>query len=601
MYLRKRSNGVLYFRRRIPSDLKGMVDPGLFHYSLGTRKRQDAIKFYAAALDRSEQEITIAREKIRTAEDKGRAKIYPHLRERRKIEAEKAKRKRARAFCQYDEGAIESLVYRWFEKEMRETEAIYRDAFLLNSREERLELENELSEEEAYLLEERPGMQDMILFRKVRSILDAEDCDAPREWLNDPLFRRFYGLVTEGLLHLNRIAVSLVQNGKMPERFQKLPAFAPAASHPVFVSGHPSSGGPSNTLDELISRFEKEPKRQCLREATRKEYTLTYRALREEIGGDKPISHITRDEIRAVADTFRHLPSRATLNNKSERLKDLAARAKAEQKPLADVKTFNKKVHHISAIFRYAVIEQMITNSPAQNLAVPVPPSSGDEKGFSPKQLNIIFSGKLFRQFTEGGKAFQFEPNHKLRPCFFWSPLIAVFHGMRSGEILQLKTANVFERDGITVLKLEGQVKNRFAYRVIPLHPELIRLGFIQYIERVKKAGHEMAFPDAKFACDKKQSTWFQKPFSNYLKKIGVKTDRGQCFHSFRHTWNGGMRRVDVPQEIRRALGGWKDESSEASYGPDYIPRLFRYVEKLEYPGLDLSRLAPKFSRRNLK
>lgn len=600
MYLRQRA-GVWYFRRRVPSDLEGVIEPRRFHYSLGTKNRKEALEPYAAALARSEQEISEAREKIRKATEKGRSELYPLRKEARRIAAEKARRKRARAFCQYSEAAISHLVSRWFEREQRETETHYRDDFTLNEPEHRLEIVKELHDAEKCLTENLPGMGDFLVSRAVRSILDVEDCEVPREWLGNPLFRRFYSLVAEGLLHLNRMAVSLVQNGEMPERFQRLPAFAPAALHPMpaLIPGHSSSGGQSITLDELISRFEKEPKRQHLREATRKEYGMAFRALREQIGGSKPVATITRDEIRAVADTFLHLPARATLNNQKERLQDIAARAKTAGKPQADVKTFNKKVQHISAIFRYATVEQLIPSNPAQNLALPEPPPNGDEKGFTSEQLSIIFSGSLFRQFVEDGNAFQFVPNHPLQPCLFWSPLLALFHGMRSGEILQIKTANVFERDGIPVLKLEGEVKNHYAYRIIPIHPEVIRLGFLEYIERVRQAGHESAFPDAKTASDGKHSTWFQKPFSRYLEKIGVKTSRKQCFHSLRHTWNAGMRRADVPEEIRKAIGGWKrgNESAESGYGSQDMARLLKYLEKLNYTGLEFSHLCPKTDR----
>jgi len=61
MYLHRRANGVYYFRRRVPSDLEGIIQPGQFHYSLGTRKRQEALKPYAVALARSEHEIMTER------------------------------------------------------------------------------------------------------------------------------------------------------------------------------------------------------------------------------------------------------------------------------------------------------------------------------------------------------------------------------------------------------------------------------------------------------------------------------------------------------------------------------------------------------------
>jgi len=403
MYLRQRA-GVWYFRRRVPSDLEGIIEPSRFHYSLATKSRKEALKPYAAALAQSEQEISEAREKIQTAAAKGQSEVYPLFKARRLAKASKAKRKRSRAFCQYSEGDILFLVSRWFEKEKRETDMIYRGVHTMTDNEEDREpVLKDLGKEKRPLIGDTPEMKEIILSREVRSILDAEDCEPPREWLDDPLFRRFYGLVAEGLIHLNRIAVSLVKTGEMPERFPGLAAFAPfiSQSSPVVGAGAICSAGQSITLDELISRFKEEPRRQSLRESTRKEYGLTYRALREQIGGSKPVAEITRDEIRAVADMFLHLPARATLTNHTEPLQDISARAKADGKPQANVKTFNKKVHQITAIFGYAEVEQLIPSSPAQRLALPEPPANGDEKGYTDEQLQVIFSGSLFRQFIE--------------------------------------------------------------------------------------------------------------------------------------------------------------------------------------------------------
>jgi len=49
MYLRQR-NGIWYFRRRVPSDLKGIIEPGRFHYSLGTRNRKEAVTAYSGGM-----------------------------------------------------------------------------------------------------------------------------------------------------------------------------------------------------------------------------------------------------------------------------------------------------------------------------------------------------------------------------------------------------------------------------------------------------------------------------------------------------------------------------------------------------------------------
>src|SRR5215472_750134 len=67
MYLHKRSNGFWYFRRRLPSDLLGMIDAKRFHYSLGTKNKSDALLRLGAALAESEQIIRKERARLNQA------------------------------------------------------------------------------------------------------------------------------------------------------------------------------------------------------------------------------------------------------------------------------------------------------------------------------------------------------------------------------------------------------------------------------------------------------------------------------------------------------------------------------------------------------
>jgi site-specific recombinase XerD len=585
MYLYKRSNGFWYFRRRLPSDLLGIIEPKRFHYSLGTKNKSEALLHLSAALAESESIIRKERDGLNQAPPI----VRPLRWRKRRIDAERAKRRRTRVFCQYSESELLDLVSRWFRTKARETEDAYRGSFALNNSEEREEIVKDLDHEFSYLMGELEPMDELIGFREVRSILDEEDCAIPTDCLEDPLFRKFYGLVREGLLRLNGFAISLVKTGRLPESQNGKNDFVSAPA--VFSLNGTSTK--SVTLHELIERFEQSPRRQHLRKATRAEYRLIYRALREHVGGETPVHLITRDMILNVADTFRNLPSRATLSSPKVPLRQLASDAKERGLPQAHPKTYNKKVEQISALFSYAVTEQLLSYNPAKSLALPEPPTSGEDKAFTVEQLNAIFSGDWFRRFSEESGS-QFIPNHTLRPCFYWQPLIALYEGCRSGESLQLMTANVREQSGVTALKIEGDVKNQQSIRWVPLHPKLIELGFLRYVETVKHEGYKMLFPDAKQACDGKYSTWFQKPWAKYLTKVGVKTGRKECFHAFRHTWVGALRRADVPEEIRKRLGGWKIHGAEGSYGPEHLPRLLKYLEKVEYPGLDLNAFCPE-------
>lgn len=578
MYLYRRPNEFWYFRRRVPADLDGIIEPKRFHYSLRTKNKSEAILRLSPALTESEHLIRKERERLRQIPVTA---IPTHLR-RRRIEAERAKRWRSRVFCQYTETDVRRLVSRWFQDAARETEDRYRNAFAMNDPEGREVIEEEINYEWGALMGQFPGDDDMLVSGTARAILAKEDCDPPREWCTEPLFAKFYALVHEALLRLNQIAKSLITTGLLPNLPQLNGAFA--ANGDAFPNGGVAH---SITLDKLIERFDKCPRRQHLRQATRAEYPLIYRALREHIGGHTPILAINREAILQVAATLRRVPSRATLKAPKTPLRELAADAQLYGLPSPPRKTYNKKVQQISALFTYAVAEQLLPSNPATKLSLPELPSTGEEKGFTIHQLNTIFAGDFFTQFLVQPGA-QFVPNHQLRPCYFWSPLIALYQGFRSGEILQLRTANIRERNGVMAIKVEGNVKNEQTIRWVPLHPKLQELGFLRYVENVKQEGHDRLFPDAKLASDGKYSTWFQKPWAKYLKRIGVKQGRSECFHSFRHTWVGELRRIDVPEEIRRRLGGWKIHGAEANYGSENLPRLLTYLKKVEYPDLDL-------------
>ena len=68
------------------------------------------------------------------------------------------------------------------------------------------------------------------------------------------------------------------------------------------------------------------------------------------------------------------------------------------------------------------------------------------------------------------------------RPIRYWGPLLALFHGLRLGEVAGLQIGDVGEEAGSPILHIRAgqrQLKTRSARRDIPMHPALIRLGFM--------------------------------------------------------------------------------------------------------------------------
>ncbi len=180
------------------------------------------------------------------------------------------------------------------------------------------------------------------------------------------------------------------------------------------------------------------------------------------------------------------------------------------------------------------------------------------EKAFTKADLQAIFSGYLFTG-TELIKS------NAVFPYQFWLPLLGLYTGGRLNELCQLDTEDVSrkEPEGIWTISmmddeedrpLPKSLKNQSSRRILPIHSELIRMGFLEFVEQAAREGREKLFSDGLTYSSKKgwggNASHFFCRFpsrstsaSGYFFKCGIrardadgKTDR-KNFHSFRHTF----------------------------------------------------------------
>lgn len=103
-------------------------------------------------------------------------------------------------------------------------------------------------------------------------------------------------------------------------------------------------------------------------------------------------------------------------------------------------------------------------------------------------------SEKANPAFTASQLRRLFDPEH-YKPHLahhFWPPLIALFTGARRREIAQLLLEDFETVDGIAAISInilgdeDKSLKTRAARRMIPVHPVLLDLGLLEYVEDVK-------------------------------------------------------------------------------------------------------------------
>ena len=189
-----------------------------------------------------------------------------------------------------------------------------------------------------------------------------------------------------------------------------------------------------------------------------------------------------------------------------------------------------------------------------------------------------------------------------------WLPLLALFTGARRAELAGLRADNVRtdEETGTALISIVAErragkrVKTRSSERVVPVHRELIKLGFLEYVAGRRIDG-EQAWLFANVAPDQPNAiaVW-GKWFSRYLRSTVGISDPNKVFHSFRHKFSDGATRAGVSRELRQALMGHSDGSVSAGYGSEAMLERFGAkaladaVSKISYPGLDLSRVKPR-------
>ena len=142
----------------------------------------------------------------------------------------------------------------------------------------------------------------------------------------------------------------------------------------------------------------------------------------------------------------------------------------------------------------------------------------------------------------------------------YWAPLIAVHMGLRSEEALQLYVSDIQIIDDIPCIKLKqgpGQsLKSKAAKRTVPIHENLIKLGFMRLIDTLQRQGEPRLFPWLERSESKKTFTeGFSKRFTKYRKDNNI-YDPQRDFHSFRTTFNDSLIQASCLDSRRRSLVG---------------------------------------------
>lgn len=329
-------------------------------------------------------------------------------------------------------------------------------------------------------------------------------------------------------------------------------------------------------LKELVDHYLAE-KRASWTDKTLRTNSAKAVLMVEHLGAQTPVTTITPQDVRGYRDAVRRLH------------RDYRRRAgqgfSAKQTEVVSQRIAPKTAKLIfetcKAFFRWAASDAYVPTNPASEIRVDV---TGQPKKVTPKrrpftaaELKILFSCPVFR----GSRSVhhRFQPGDLIiRDAKFWVPILGYYTGARLGEIVQLHLTDVevdgpypyidVNEEGPTGPDDRKHVKSAAGVRRIPLHPDVMALGFAAFVNgrRTAKQGRKRLFHELRFGADGQASTTTSKWFGRLLGSCGL-DDPSLVFHSFRHGVQDAFKNALTPQYVTDRIVGHADGKVSSGYG----------------------------------
>lgn len=236
---------------------------------------------------------------------------------------------------------------------------------------------------------------------------------------------------------------------------------------------------------------------------------------------------------------------------------------------------------------------------------------------YSIAQLNTLFTSAWYDPRAENWKG-RMKWDLGAR---YWIPLICLYQGFRVREPLQLLSSDILVEAGFALMRIQvsdedGQeaqglpqrsLKNEATRRIVPIHPILLELGFMDFVVTANKRGPmSPLFPSAVPERASEQPIWgraYEQRFVPFVRDV-LGFGAGFGNHSFRHTLEDCLRNAQFDERWPAGLGQFytgrtlpsdADRNfflklgSERRYGKGYDPTLMiPFVKNLQYKGLNL-------------
>lgn len=317
---------------------------------------------------------------------------------------------------------------------------------------------------------------------------------------------------------------------------------APTSSHQSTFEDMASDTSPH--LQELIDRYLDEKRAGGMRTRSENEYRRGL-ALLTAVTGDISISHWNGELSRQVSLAAKSLKKGTTT---AQLLNEELASLVVEQDCELSLETVNSNLTKVRIFLEWCQNHHHLRDPYLPPLhQLQARDRRDDRPVATEEEILAVNSQPLFTEHKGFKTKLIQHPHH------YWLPLLMQATGARLGELSQLVAGDVEQVGGIWCIRIDHrynsqQVKTANARRFIPLHSEILRLGFLVFVEHYRAQGEpgRRLFPSIGLL----RGSYSNKPSEWFISHYGSLGTQGLNLtpHQFRHTFRERLVAANVTE-----------------------------------------------------
>jgi integrase len=236
------------------------------------------------------------------------------------------------------------------------------------------------------------------------------------------------------------------------------------------------------------------------------------------------------------------------------------------------------KLAALGVIYKWGIENDRVSFDPTRGVKVRRGKKAGEKMGgFTFKEAETILNAA----------------SSSSDPACHWVPMLCAQSGARVGEVCQLRVEDIGNENGIWFMDIRadaGSVKNASSERRVPIHPHVLAIGFLEFVQR-KNSGPLFYDPGQKRrGTGRSQSKMVRQRVANWVHTLGLKVGleyRKAPSHAWRHTFRTQGREAGVSEDVLDAIEGHAPSNEGRRYGSTSLKAMLNAIEKIGLPGID--------------